>query len=92
MKNFAINAVAALILCVSFVCGCDSKKSVTGDKTFAEMDIDDIIVQVNDSKLTKREVLIALELNRRAIGPVGKMDAKSVTEEMELELHSYSPR
>ena len=85
--NVAVVAVSLLL-----IGGCGKGKHRTGEMTFAEMDNDDVIVQVNDSKLYKREVLIALGLNRSAMGNVSARDAKAAEEELYVELHSYVPR
>ena len=93
MKIFALKTVGVLFFVAgSLVCGCGKAKNETGEKTFAEMGIDDVIVQVNDSKLRKREVLIALDLNRQEIGKVHNIDANAAIEELQQELHSYVPR
>lgn len=84
--RFLTGVSTALILV-----GC-GKSDLSSEKTFLEMKSDDVIVQVNDVPLYKRDVEIALGLNRRALDGMKGLDQKQIQEAMKRELLSYVPR
>lgn len=92
MNVFNANKILLPVISVLLTLGCSKEKDQNGDKTFAEMSGDDIIVEVNDSKLRKREVLIALGLNRVALDKTKSLEEQQKRDAMKHELLAYVPR
>lgn len=91
MRKVNLRIVEALLLAGLFA-GCGKDESADGAKTYAEMSWKDVIVQVNDHKLRKREMEEYWALNMKMLGTLPEQERKEAKSRMAEDMTAYPNR
>lgn len=82
--------LAIILAGLAILVGCGQNKN--GELTLEEMAEDDVVVQVNDNKLLKREMMRVWKLNCASVAQMKGMEKSEAERRIQQDIMDYAPR